>query len=471
MKLPLLILILCLFMGVIITDHDALIIAYLLCSTTLALLSPTTAIYAAILSLPLAPYQISFLVAPLATLTIFSMAIAALARDCFQPTKNQKLLAFFSLVIFLSAINLFSILLHNNNSQIPHLTLLAVSAYYLIEVYELVSSKRVHFTKLILFLSIGILLASAYHIAIGEYVSSAKRLGIGGNVRALANSAGFCSITALSFAILAPSSKQLSTFVKKNTLTTRPIFFAAVGLISMGLLALSISRGVMISVGASVAIALLIMFFTSNSKFTFYLSMIVLITIPLLPYALYVSLGDETISTISQRFSNLDSGMSARIGIWEAGVSSMNTLQWIIGCGPASYRSLAEQHNYDMNSHSAFVDIFSSFGLMGIILFLFLFLYPVFKSLVLKNYIVIPILIYIVTSHLSHGAANSITFLFFIAFTIGLSNLSPLLNQANQTNTQKASYGSQFRNNRYRKTSSTITNNSNWGAAPVRGRS
>lgn len=241
----------------------------------------------------------------------------------------------------------------------------------------------------------------------------------GGNVRQLANVIGV-SLVLLPLLYKSLNDSDFFGFSKKTLLYFLTVFLV-VGLV------LTNSRGVMLAVFISTT-----SYFILNSEMSF--KNIILILLALVgAYFIfnnlisYLSVSDS-LSLLEDRFGEeaIEGGFSSRLKIWGAGLSNMSAANYLLGHGFASFRYLALQSGVDYYSHSVFVAVLTDTGLVPFILLMILFSRIALNIKKNKTFVALPIFIYSVISHLSHGSINSTYFWLLLAIAYAISEKKEL---------------------------------------------
>lgn len=245
----------------------------------------------------------------------------------------------------------------------------------------------------------------------------------GGSVRQLAN------ILGVSLVLLPLFFKRLNDS-RYSSVVVRPLFYALTMFLLIGLV-LTSSRGVILAVVLSI-----IVYFFSANKVSIKNSFFILISLISAYFVFNILISwlevSNSLSLTEERFNNeaIEGGLGSRLRIWGAGLSNMSAANYLFGHGLASFRFLALQSGVDYYSHSVFVAILTDTGLIPFSLLLILLARIALNIKCNKTFIALPILIYAVVSHASHGGTNSTYFWLLLAIAYAVSGSKNL--QQNQ---------------------------------------
>lgn len=245
----------------------------------------------------------------------------------------------------------------------------------------------------------------------------------GGNVRQLAN------ILGVSLVLLPLFFKRLNDS-RHSSFAVRSLFYVLTIFLFIGLL-LTSSRGVMLAVFLSIAA-----YYITASKISLK-NLFMILPVFIGAYFLFdvlirwMEVGDSLL-LLEERFYDeaVEGGLDSRLRIWGAGLSNMSATNYLFGHGLASFRFLALQSGVDYYSHSVFVAILTDTGLIPFSLLLLLLTRIALNIKCNKTFIALPILIYAVVSHASHGGTNSTYFWLLLAIAYAVSGSKTL--QQNQ---------------------------------------
>ena len=112
---------------------------------------------------------------------------------------------------------------------------------------------------------------------------------------------------------------------------------------------------------------------------------------------------------LAQRLEDASSGADGgiRFEIWQSALSQMTNVQWVFGAGPASFRDLAWRSGYDYYSHSVYVDVLVSTGLLGALSLGILLLVSAVAIGRRREALGAGLLILLVFGFATHGSAGS----------------------------------------------------------------
>lgn len=242
----------------------------------------------------------------------------------------------------------------------------------------------------------------------------------GGSVRQLANVSGASLVF---FVIYLKELRSTSFSVVSNLL-----FFICAVLLVAGLLFTN-SRGVIFAVLVSLAV-----YYMFALKITVKNIIFIVVSI-LVVFMLFSSLTsflelDKSLALLTERLGDeeIEGGLSSRMEIWLAGLSNMSLVNYLFGHGLSSFRYLALQSGVDYYSHSVFIAILTDLGVIPLF-FLLLFIGRIMLNVKRnRSLFALPILIYAVLSHISHGALDSKYFWILLAISFAASQLKPKKN-------------------------------------------
>lgn len=165
------------------------------------------------------------------------------------------------------------------------------------------------------------------------------------------------------------------------------IFWISTAVLSFATQLLLASRGGILAVGT----ALIFLLLRSKTKARY--KILVLLACVIIIAVLY-SMG--YFSLIEYRIANDGDGGSGRIDIWADKLSyyanSSNIFQVLFGLGPVSALNIGDKY---AAFHNDFVAILCGYGVVGILFFIYMFIYPIFKSPDTSKTLVNTILIYL----------------------------------------------------------------------------
>lgn len=284
------------------------------------------------------------------------------------------------------------------------------------------------------YIAVGLIIAALIALIV-SYVSSGgdfRRLSLGGlsrseggNIRQLANILG---VSLILFPLL--FEKLNSKVFASNTI--KYLLYGLATILLVGLL-FTASRGVILAVFLSIAAYFIFVVKLSIKKL--FLAFFSVLIGTYFVFDILVSWLDvaDSLLLLEDRFDGeaIEGGVGSRLRIWGAGLSNMTATNYLFGHGFASFRFLALQSGIDYYSHSVFVAILTDTGLIPFALLLLLIAHIVLNIKRNKSFIALPILVYVILSHLSHGGINSTYFWLLLAIAYALSKVTKL-NQKQQ---------------------------------------
>lgn len=145
--------------------------------------------------------------------------------------------------------------------------------------------------------------------------------------------------------------------------------------------------------GGILAVVAALVFMLLNSKTKVSYKILILLTCVIVVTVLYYM---GYFSLIEYRMANDAGGGSGRIDIWADKLSyyvnSSNIFQILFGLGPVSALNIGDKY---AAFHNDFVAILCGYGVVGFLFFVYMFIYPIFKSSASNKTIVNTILIYL----------------------------------------------------------------------------
>lgn len=253
------------------------------------------------------------------------------------------------------------------------------------------------------------------------------RLGIGDNVRSLANIINFSLAFIFYFYIL----KNNRNLIEDNIFTKyiHRLKWVLIVFLGVGLFA-TISRGAIISIVISLIFMFLIDILVNIRKLD---AKKIIYTAVVLVIVLFVSfnygadiLNSFNVSSgfVEARFSeeNIQSGSSIRTQIWISAISQLEGLQLYIGHGISSFNYLSEKAGFTgFYSHSVFVDTLVSTGVIGLLSLMSIFMYIFYYSFKNKQFSILSLLLLLVLNFATHGGISSGMFWYFLAILCSLT--------------------------------------------------
>lgn len=239
----------------------------------------------------------------------------------------------------------------------------------------------------------------------------------GGNVRQLANVSGASLIF---FVIYLKELRSTSFSVISNSL-----FFICAAVFIAGLLFTN-SRGVIFAVLASLGVYYMFTLKITIKNIIFIVFSILIIFMLFSSLTSFLEL-DKSLALLTDRLGDeaIEGGLSSRQEIWLAGLSNMSLVNYMFGHGLSSFRYLALQSGVDYYSHSVFIAILTDVGVIPLS-FLLLFIGRIMLNVKRnRSLFALPILIYAVLAHISHGALDSKYFWMLLAISFAASQLKP----------------------------------------------
>ncbi len=406
------------------SDAAAAKTAFLLLACLFAAQAPKFGIFAVLISLPFHGLKIGAIPAPFPAVVLTAAfagtvirRVALLRLDAARAREPGSSLANFlsvSLILCLGLINLYR---DQSPDRIGHLLLFCIAVSYCFVIYDYMASGRVDTFHLMSVLAIATVLAGVVEVYLGGYVGSARRLAVAGNIRALANTCGFVCVGFAGYLLFASRPWQRPRLGSAQR--GKPWLLPLVQLACVGTLLLAtLSRGVIVAVLAALVSAGLVLLFRVLHKRARLTGNLFLGAVTLALGA-GVFLSGEYGDRLFSRLREFQDGIEVRAELWDAGVGAMTPTQIVFGSGIASYRELASLAGYDMYAHSVFIDTFTSFGLIGLVALGYLLTRNLLAAYAHSDLLSTALLSFLVYSHLTHGAINSVTFLVFLAITCG----------------------------------------------------
>lgn len=202
-----------------------------------------------------------------------------------------------------------------------------------------------------------------------------------------------------------------------------------------GTLLATVSRGVIISVVififAFIVLRLLLRIKTKRYRKSLntigYISIISIILFFLINNVAFLDIASEffnlNIKVLENRFSeeNLSGGSSVRQEIWMAGIRGLDGFKPIYGHGMLSFMDLAKSNGYDFYSHSVFVDVFVSTGLLGILTLASIYFKMTYRSVKKRSLLIMTLLLFVSLNYSTHGDMLTTGFWVYIGLIYGMT--------------------------------------------------
>lgn len=240
--------------------------------------------------------------------------------------------------------------------------------------------------------------------------SFSGRLTVLGNVRGAANILGFVSVLLVSFLL----------FKRYSLSKCIGYLFFVFALMLLASLFLTQSRGVIISVFVSLFsgffVFLIFEFIRRPTRARFRGLGAPLLFVVISVSALFNYLGQGFV----RRLGWAGDSVGIRVEIWNSAISQMTLLQHFFGAGIASFRDLALRSDYDFYAHSLYVDTYVSLGMFGFLFLILIFSYIFIAAVLRGAHITVTTFLYLMFAFYSHGALNSLVFIFMFTFLISL---------------------------------------------------
>ena len=213
--------------------------------------------------------------------------------------------------------------------------------------------------------------------------------------------------------------------VRKNTVTTKMLFVFAL-MVSVTIGFLTVSRSFLLGLVPILICALFVLATKSPTK-----TIVILIIIALLLSILIIAF-PELVNKIYENFFNridADETGGGRLLIWNTCFEYLfeHPLRLIVGCGAANYPSLGEGMGaFDMSAgaHNLLIDIFMSWGILGLISILVLVFYALAlikcKNKNVKFVHYIPFMAYVAFSMTALGTTGFRTWIFLLLCIISV---------------------------------------------------
>ncbi len=406
------------------SDASAAKTAFLILACLFAARAPKFGIFAVVISLPFHGMKIGAIPAPFPAVVLTAAfagsvirRVALLHHDACRSREPGSSLASFLSVSLILCLGLLNLYRDQSPDRIGHLILFCIAVSYCFVIYDHVATGRVDAFQLVSVLAIATVLAGTVEVYFGGYVGSARRLAVAGNIRALANTCGFVCVGLAGYLLFASRPQQARRLGPARR--GKPWILPLVQLAGVGTLLLAtLSRGVIVAVLAALVSAGWVLVFRVLHKRARLTGNLFLGAVTLALGA-GVFLSGEYGDRLFSRLREFQDGIEVRAELWDAGLGAMTPTQIVFGSGIASYRELASAAGYDMYAHSVFIDTFSSFGLIGVVVLGYLLARNFLVAYVESDLLSTALLSFLVYSHLTHGAINSVTFLVFLAITFG----------------------------------------------------
>lgn len=242
--------------------------------------------------------------------------------------------------------------------------------------------------------------------------SATWRLSIDGNVRIVANVVGFGLVGLIGCFLDSENAKKISSF-----LSNKIIILILVVLFLCAIL-LGLSRGILVTIICS-SVIMMILNLSNLSK----LNKVKFITLCFCGgfVLVYFSVVFFANNPLFLKYITENPLENLRILIWLAGIRQLHGWQWLWGAGVGQFRELAMANGFDFYSHSIYVDVLVSLGIIGLFCFMILILSIGFNLFKQKNVIGAGIYCYCVIAFSTHGHLNSRIFWIALAIAHSLS--------------------------------------------------
>lgn len=262
---------------------------------------------------------------------------------------------------------------------------------------------------------------TSYFLSGGDF----RRLALGESIRQLSNiiGLGLILLVALYYFKKKPQN-NLYVIPQHQIINKLKILFILVfvfGLIS------TMSRGVIASVSISIFSLIAFTFFRNIKWSNFHAIAKGTLLLGLL-FSIGLYYGDTLLdklnirtNVLAERLSGeeVEGGTSARMRIWEAGISGLEGPEIIYGHGMSSFKMLANKKGYNYYSHSVFVDTLVTTGILGIIVLIVMYLALIRGVLWYKDIVIFSLILFSIFNYVTHGSITSSGFWYSIAICIG----------------------------------------------------
>lgn len=263
---------------------------------------------------------------------------------------------------------------------------------------------------------------TSYFLSGGEF----RRLALGESIRQLSNiiGLGLILLVALYYFKKKPEN-NLYAIPQYQIINKLKILFILVfvfGLIS------TMSRGVIASVSISIFSLIAFAFFRNIKEFNIHAIAKGTLFLGLL-FSIGLYYGDTALDKLNIRTDVLagrlsgeevEGGTSARMRIWNAGISGLEGPEIIYGHGMSSFKMLANKKGYNYYSHSVFVDTLVTTGVLGAIVLIAMYLALIKGVIWYRDIVIFSLILFSIVNYVTHGSITSSGFWYSIAICIGL---------------------------------------------------
>jgi len=244
------------------------------------------------------------------------------------------------------------------------------------------------------------------------------RLSYNGSTRTVANAAGLAAFF-LFYQIYIGSLKQGFPLIDYKN---KGLFF----LISMAIIVLSSNRGVLLAtmVGITVSFFSDVIFRTQMNKTSFNVKAVVKFVLVIASLIILVIIVDNLLfsgnflnARVISRLSEMTPGSreNIRYEIWEAAISQLDEYQLFLGAGIGSFREYAIAGGQDYYSHSIFVDLIVTQGLLAFFVLAAFLAKLAIKFCLRGDSFGLGLLAYTITSYYTYGAVHN-AYQFWVLF-------------------------------------------------------
>jgi hypothetical protein len=256
-------------------------------------------------------------------------------------------------------------------------------------------------------------LAAFISVAFTEGLFNSGRIGLGDNIRKLANIASPAVMILIAELILINGKKKMSILNDRFSKLTVIVFL----IITIFTLIATVSRGAYLAVGLSVLVLFASYFITGKNGST-NKAKVILISILLVPILWLVIdvVGNYVSGNYLKRATVWTN--NSRFDIWEAAYHQLDPFQKIIGAGFDSFRALANLTGIDHYAHSVYIDAYFTFGIAGIALLFMLIFHTVKLAIRKKSSFALAMTTLTVFLYATHGnISGSMDFWFLLALS------------------------------------------------------
>lgn len=262
----------------------------------------------------------------------------------------------------------------------------------------------------------SLLLSSAAALVIALESMGARRLGVEGSVRQLSNALAFSSLYII----------MILTYYKDDfTRTSRAWCLIAVIPMIIGLI-FTVSRGSILAFFLASCLFYLYHLYVNGGLKKIFVSFTYIIafcTLALLiTYDFFQRHFGVYVSVVQQRFAHgeLEAGTGIRQYIWEEVLSSLSFWEIFFGIGLDGFRAKSSAIGIDYYSHSVFIDILATCGLLVLVILAVFMIKLIITSIKLKNGIIIGLIAFTTLNFLTHGSITAPLFWAGIALAQGV---------------------------------------------------